>query len=265
MKKKEAFDRARRIVVKIGTQVLTTENNRLDLSVIEHLTEQVGFLIEERNIEVIIVTSGAIGAGMQVLGWEERPTQISSLQAAASIGQSRLMRVYEQFFKEEGINVGQILLTRDIFTVSERKRNAKETINTLLKLNVVPVINENDSVAVDEIKVGDNDTLSAFVAELVDADMLVIITDVDGLCAADPKKHSDSKPIEIVEDYDKLKGVAALCTVSKRGTGGMRSKVDAARYVTERGKACVILNGKKTWSIKKAFEGKNVGTVFVPK
>lgn len=264
MKREEIFKNPNRVVVKIGTQVLTSENNRLDLSVIEHLVEQICFLIKEKGVEIIIVTSGAIAAGMQVLGWRKRPAQISKLQAAASIGQSRLMRVYERFFKEEGINVGQILLTRDIFTIPERKKNAKETIATLLELKVVPVINENDSVAVDEIKVGDNDTLSALVSELLDADMLVIITDVDGLCAGDPKKQSDSKVIGLVKDFDRLKDVTASCAPSKQGIGGIKSKVAAARYVTERGKFCVVLNGKKTWSINKAFKGEKIGTVFIP-
>jgi len=265
MEREKIFNKLNRVVIKIGTQVLTSENNRLDLSVIEHLVEQICFLIDERNIEVIIVTSGAIVAGMQVLGWEERPASISKLQAAASIGQSRLMRVYERLFKEEGINVGQILLTRDIFTIPERKRNATETIDTLLKLKVVPIINENDSVAVEEIRVGDNDTLSALVAELFDADMLVIVTDVDGLCAGDPKKHSDTRLIGMVEDFDELKKITVMCTTSRRGIGGMKSKVAAAQHVTERGKFCVVLNGKKTWSIKKAFMGEDVGTAFVPK
>jgi len=226
--------------------------------------EQVCYLIKEKGVETIIVTSGAIAAGMQVLGWGERPGQISKLQAAASIGQSRLMRVYERLFKEEGINVGQILLTRDIFTVPERKKNAKETIGTLLKLKVVPVINENDSVAVDEIKVGDNDTMSALVAELLDADMLVIVTDVDGLCAGDPKTNSASRVIGMVKDFGELKGTTVLCSVSRQGVGGMKSKVAAAKYVTERGKFCVVLNGKKMWSIKKAFGGEETGTLFIP-
>lgn len=263
MNREEIFKKVRRVVIKIGTQVLTSENNRLDLSVMEHIVEQVCYIRKEKNIEVIIVTSGAIGAGMQVLGWDERPTEISKLQAAASIGQSRLMRHYERFFKEEGINIGQILLTRDIFTIPQRRRNVRETIDTLLKLKVIPVINENDSVAVEEIKVGDNDTLSSMVTELVNADMLVIVTDVDGLCLGDPKKDVDTGVIGMVEDFNKIK-TTVMCTTSKRGIGGMKSKVATARYVTERGKFCLILNGKKTWTIKKAFNGENIGTVFIP-
>ncbi|MCM8830324.1 MAG: glutamate 5-kinase, partial [Candidatus Omnitrophica bacterium] len=195
MERLRIFKGIRKVVIKIGTNVLTSANNRLDLSIIEHLVEQICYLIEEKGVKVIIVTSGAIAAGMQLLGWKKRPQDISSLQAAASVGQSRLMRVYDRLFREEGINVGQILLTRDVFTMPVRRRNARETIQTLLKLNVVPIINENDSVAVDEIKVGDNDILSSYVAELISADMLIIITDVDGLSFSDPKKRSSTKII----------------------------------------------------------------------
>ncbi|MBN1445936.1 MAG: glutamate 5-kinase [Candidatus Omnitrophica bacterium] len=264
MKREKIFKGVKRAVVKIGTQVLTSPNNRLDVSVIEHLVQQICRLKKEKEAEVIIVTSGAIVAGMHVLGWEKRPGRIDELQAAASIGQSRLMRVYERLFKEEGINVGQILLTRDAFTVPSRKRNAGETVETLLKFKVVPVINENDSVAVDEIKLGDNDTLAAFVTELVSADILVIVTDVDGLSVCDPKKTGRCEVIGFVDDFSAVQGIAESGVPSKQGIGGMKSKIAAAKYVTERGASCVILNGKKTWSIKDAFEGKDVGTVFVP-
>ncbi len=264
MERERIFRGGKRIVIKIGTQVLTSPNNRLDISVIEHLVQQICYLIKEKNSEVIIVTSGAIAAGMQVLGWEKRPAQIDRLQAAASIGQSRLMRIYERLFREEGINVGQILLTRDVFTVPARKRNAGETIRTLLNLSVIPIINENDSVAVEEIKLGDNDTLAALVAELVSADMLVIITDVDGLHMRDPKRTGRCEVISFVDDFSRIQDIADKGTPSRQGIGGMKSKISAARYVTERGLFCVILNGKKMWSVKEVFSGKNIGTVFVP-
>ncbi len=267
MKREKIFNGVKRAVVKIGTQVLTSPNNRLDVSVIEHLVQQVCRL-KEQDIEVIIVTSGAIAAGMHVLGWEKRPERIDELQAAASIGQSRLMRVYERLFKEEGINVGQILLTGDVFTVPVRKKNAKEAIKTLLKLNVIPIINENDSVAVEEIKqeikFGGNDTLAALVSELVSADMLVILTDVDGLSVCDPKRTGRCEVISYVDDFSAVHRNIEKGVPSRHGTGGIESKIAAAKYVTERGVSCVILNGKKTWSIKEAFEGKDVGTIFVP-
>lgn len=264
MEREKIFKGVKKVVIKIGTNVLTSANNRLDLSIIEHLVEQICFLIKERGIKVIIVTSGAIGAGMQVLGWKKRPVEISKLQAAASIGQSRLMRVYDRLFREEGINVGQILLTRDVFTIPERRNNARETINTLLKLNAVPIINENDSVAVDEIKVGDNDILSAYVAELLLADMLIMMTDVDGLISTDSEKKSNSKVISVVDNFSIAEKIVGNSKPSKYGTGGMKSKVIAARHVTEKGISCVILNGKKMWSLKKAFKGEKVGTIFIP-
>ncbi|MCM8777713.1 MAG: glutamate 5-kinase [Candidatus Omnitrophica bacterium] len=264
MERDRIFKGIKKVVIKIGTNVLTSANNRLDLSIIEHLVEQVCYLIKEKRVKVIIVTSGAIAAGMQLLGWKKRPQEISRLQAAASVGQSRLMRVYDRLFKEEGINVGQILLTRDIFTMPVRKNNAKETIQTLLKLDVIPIINENDSVAVEEIKVGDNDILSAYVADLVSADMLIIITDVDGLSSIDPKEKSDSKVISIVDNFSIAERIVKNSVPSGYGTGGMKSKVSAAKYVTGKGIICLILNGKKMWCIKKAFKGEKIGTIFIP-
>lgn len=264
MQRDRIFKGIKRVVIKIGTNVLTSQNNRLDLSIIEHIVEQVCYLIKERKIKVIIVTSGAIGAGMQLLGWKKRPTEISKLQAAASVGQSRLMRVYERLFREEGLNVGQILLTRDIFTIPERKKNAMETINTLLKLKVVPIINENDSVAVEEIKFGDNDILSAYVSELTSADMLIIVTDVDGVSLRDPKKKAGAEIISHVSDISKLEKLLKDSGPSGYGTGGIKSKIFASKYVTERGIYCIIVNGKKMWSIKKVFNGEILGTLFIP-
>ncbi|MCM8760447.1 MAG: glutamate 5-kinase [Candidatus Omnitrophica bacterium] len=264
MERERIFKGIKKVVIKIGTNVLTSANNRLDLSIIEHLVEQVCYLIKEKRADAIIVTSGAIAAGMQLLGWRKRPQEISRLQAAASVGQSRLMRVYDRLFREEGINVGQILLTRDVFTMPMRKNNARETIQTLLKLNVVPIINENDSVAVEEIKVGDNDILSAYVAELVSADMLVMITDVDGLSSGDPKETSNTKVISIIDNFSIVERVVKDSGPSGYGTGGMKSKVSAAKYVTEKGIYCLILNGKKMWSLKKAFKGEKIGTIFIP-
>ncbi|MCD6408057.1 glutamate 5-kinase [bacterium] len=258
------FSEFKRIVIKIGTRVLTLENNRLDTSIIEHIVEQVCYLIEEKKKEVIIVTSGAIAAGMQVLGWKRRPSQINKLQAAASVGQSRLMRVYERLFKEEGLNVGQILLTRDIFVIPERKKTAKETLLTLLKFGVIPIINENDSVAVEEIKFGDNDILAAFVTDLVNADLLLIVTDVDGLYRHDPKKKVKNNIIHEVKNIEKVEKIANSGEPGKKGTGGMKSKIEAAKFVTQRGKYCLIINGKKMWSIKKAFKGEKIGTIFYP-
>lgn len=263
MKRGEIIKESKRIVIKIGTGVLTTDTNRIDTSIIEHLIEQITYLIKKEKKEIITVTSGAISAGMQILNWKKRPENIHKLQAVASIGQSRLMRIYERIFKEEGINVGQILLTRDIFMDKERAKIAKGTIITLLKLGVVPIINENDSVAVEEIKFGDNDILSAYVTNLINADILVLITGVDGIY----KKYTGKgkgRLIKEVKNIEELKNISGLNKTSKNGTGGMESKIKAAKIVTEKGKACLIINGKKMWTLKKALKGEEIGTFLYP-
>lgn len=263
MKRKNLFSKIKRIVIKIGTNVLTTENNRLDTSIIEHIVEQISYLVEKMKKEVIIVTSGAISSGMQILGWEKRPKEISMLQAAASVGQSRLMRTYERLFREEGLNVGQILLTRDIFTNPIRRKYAKNTLLTLLKYKVIPIINENDSVAVEEIKFSDNDILSSYVVDLINADLLVILSDVDGLFTDDPKKKK-GKLVREVKEIENIEKIVNIGSPSKRGVGGIKSKIEAAKFVLSKGKYCVILNGKKNWIIKKFIEGEKIGTIFYP-
>ncbi|MCM8818966.1 MAG: glutamate 5-kinase [Candidatus Omnitrophica bacterium] len=260
---KKNFNNVKKIVIKIGTNVLTTENNRLDTSIIEHIVEQISYLVEKKNKEIIIVTSGAISAGMQILGWTKRPKVLNMLQAAASVGQSRLMRTYERLFREEGLNVGQILLTRDVFTNPERRKYARDTLLTLLKYKVIPIINENDSVAVEEIKFGDNDILSSMVAELINADMLIILSDVDGLYTDDPKKNK-GKIIKEVKDIKKIEKIIKIGPPSDKGVGGIKSKIEAAKFITSKGKYCVILNGKKNWCLKNFIEGDGIGTIFYP-
>lgn len=264
MKRNKLFSNLKRIVIKIGTNVLTTDSNRLDTSIIEHIVEQISWLIKKKDKEIIIVTSGAIAAGMQILGWEKRPKKLNMLQAAASVGQSRLMRTYERLFREEGLNVGQILLTRDVLTIPERRLYARNTLFTLLKYKVIPVINENDSVAVEEIKFGDNDILSSLVVELIDADLLIILSDVDGVFTEDPKKNK-GKMIKEVREIEKLEKIINIGSPSEKGIGGIKSKIEAAKYVTSRNKYCVILNGKKTNCIKKLLEDEKIGTIFYPK
>ncbi len=263
-RREKLIKKAKRAVIKIGTQVLTTDTNRLDTSLIEHLVEQIFYLINTEKKEIIIVTSGAISAGMQMLNWKKRPAQINKLQAAASVGQSRLMRIYERIFKEEGINVGQILLTRDIFIDKERAKTAKRTILTLLKLGVVPIINENDSIAVEEIKFGDNDILSAYVSKLIDANILILLTDVDGIYRSYKNKKKNRRIIKEVYDIKEVKNISGLAQTSKKGTGGMKSKIEAARLVIENKIPCVIVNGKKKWVLKKLFKGESIGTFFYP-
>ncbi|MCM8764815.1 MAG: glutamate 5-kinase [Candidatus Omnitrophica bacterium] len=264
VEKKNVIKRVKRIVIKIGTNVLTSVGHRLDTSLMEHLGQQICWLMKKRR-QVIVVTSGAIGAGMQILGWQRRPSKMEKLQAAASVGQSRLMRFYERIFREEGYNVGQVLLTRDIFESKERRENALATLETLLSFRIVPIINENDAVASEEIRFGDNDQLSAMVVELVKANMLILLSDVDGLYDADPKNGGRVKLIpevhQITEDYI---SIARNGTSSILGRGGMVSKLLAIKKVHELGCMGIIANGKRPWVIRDIFLGKNVGTVFIP-
>ncbi|HPP67395.1 MAG TPA: glutamate 5-kinase [bacterium] len=264
LKRKEIVNSVKRLVVKIGTNVLISEGNRLDTSLMEHICQQVCWLIK-KNRQVIIVTSGAIGIGMQMLGWRKRPLRMEQLQAVASVGQTRLMRFYERIFREEGYNVGQVLLTKDIFTSKLRKANALATLETLLSYNIIPIINENDVVATDEIRFGDNDLLSALVFKLINADMLVLLTDVDGLFDADPKNNGDVNLISFLVGVPSCYiSIAKTGTPSNLGRGGMISKLAAIKKVLECGRIGVIANGKRPYVIRDIFLGKNIGTIFIP-
>ncbi len=261
MKRNELLNSVRRVVIKLGTPVLTTEDNRLDTSRIEELVEQFVWL-RQKGVQLAIVTSGAIVAGMRSLGLKTKPKALAQLQAAASVGQSQLMRVYERLFKERGFVVGQILLTKDVLLEKQRYLNVRNTFSSLFSLDVIPIINENDSVAVDEIKFGDNDTLSALVTNLVEADLLIILSDVDGLYADYPSNGKLLFQIkEISPEIEKL----ARRTNSSKSIGGMTTKLKAAKTVTKRGKMILIANGKRTGIIKEIFAGKKVGTIFLPK
>ncbi|MBA7573278.1 Glutamate 5-kinase [subsurface metagenome] len=261
MERNELLNSVRRVVIKLGTPVLTTEDNRLDTSRIEELVEQFVWL-RQKGVQLAIVTSGAIIAGMRSLGLRTKPKSLAKLQAAASVGQSQLMRVYERMFKERGLVVGQILLTKDVLIEKQRYLNVRNTFSSLFSSGVIPIINENDSVAVDEIKFGDNDTLSALVANLVEADLLIILSDVDGFYADYPSNGKLLFQIkEISPEIEKL----ARRTNSSKSIGGMTTKLMAAKTVTKKGKMMLIANGKRTGIIKEIFAGKKVGTIFLPK
>ena len=261
MKRSELLSSISRVVVKLGTPVLTTEDNRLDTSRMEELVEQFVWL-RKKGIQLAIVTSGAIVAGMRSLGLRIRPKSLAKLQAAASVGQSQLMRIYERLFKERGFIVGQILLTKDVFTVRERYLNARNTFSSLFSFNVIPIINENDSVAVDEIKFGDNDTLSALVTNLVGAELLIILSDVDGLYSDYPGRGK--LLFQVREISPEIEEVAKR-TDSSKSIGGMITKLEAAKTVTKEGKMMLIANGREAEIIKKIFAGKKIGTIFLPK
>lgn len=257
----------KRIVVKVGTGILTSKSFRLNRAWIKKLVAQIAALIN-RDIEVILVTSGAIGAGMGTLGLDSRPRLLPQQQAAAAIGQSQLMKIYDTFFKHHNLVTAQILLTRDDLSCRRRYLNAKNTLLTLLGYNVVSIINENDTVSVDEIKFGDNDKLSALVASLVQADLLIILSDIDGLYATRPKEkgyESKKNVISIVERIDSEIEKVATKSTSKVGTGGMATKLEAAKICCASGIACIVGNGKVANILSRILDGQNIGTLFIPR
>lgn len=249
------------MVVKVGTSTLTYENGKLNLGRIDKLARTIAD-IKNRGTEVVLVSSGAIGVGVGKLGLKERPTLTREKQAAAAVGQCELMYLYDKMFSEYGYKTGQVLLTRDVIDIPERKENVTNTFNTLLDMHVVPVVNENDAVSVDEIVIGDNDTLSAVVSIITGADLLVILTDIDGLYDKDPRKNSDAIRIsevgEITEAIREISGGAG----TTRGTGGMYTKVLAAERALEHGIATVVCNGDNPTILYDIIEGKDVGTLF---
>ena len=250
-----------RMVVKVGTSTLTYENGKLNLGRIDKLARTIAD-IKNRGVEVVLVSSGAIGVGVGKLGLKERPTLTREKQAAAAVGQCELMYLYDKMFSEYGYKTGQVLLTRDVIDIPERKENVMNTFNTLLDMHVVPVVNENDAVSVDEIVIGDNDTLSSVVSILTGADLLVILTDIDGLYDKDPRKFEDAVRIsEVNEITDATKEIAGGAGTT-RGTGGMYTKVLAAERALENGIATVVCNGDDPTILYDVIEGKDVGTLF---
>jgi glutamate 5-kinase len=258
------IDRIKRVVVKVGTTTLIHQNGKLNLNRLEQLVRQLADL-QNQGKEVVIVTSGAVGVGQGRLGLAAKPASILERQALAAIGQGLLMQVYEKLFSECGITVAQVLLTRS--DVGDRKRylNARNTILTLLSFRVIPVINENDTVATEELKIGENDTLSALVTGLIDAELLILLSDIDGLYTSDPNKDPAAQLIpcvtELTAEIKEMAGGAA----SRFGSGGMITKIGAAQMALASGAAMVIMNGNEPAKIGLLFTGVAVGTVFVSK
>ena len=264
MNRKKVLKKVRRIVIKIGSGVLTSpDRSGLDDTVIEEITRQVSTL-HKSGYEMILVSSGAIAAGVKELNLKKTPVDIPHKQAAAAIGQSRLIGKYERHFKREGLNVAQILLTHDDLSNRIRYLNAKNTILTILSYKVIPIINENDTVAVDEIKFGDNDTLSAMVANLIEADLLIILSDVKGLYSADPKLDPTAELIPVVEKITNEIEVMAGDSRSATGVGGMVTKIQAAKRLSHSGIPTVIVGGKGNGIIEAVIKGEEVGTLFLP-
>ncbi|MEI6779304.1 MAG: glutamate 5-kinase [Verrucomicrobiota bacterium] len=257
----EMFKAVTRLVVKLGTGVLTDSRKQPDLAQMEQL---VGQIAEQRRAgrEIVLVSSGAVGAGMGALGFAKRPSDLAELQACAAIGQSRLMAIYEKLFGAHGLAVAQILLTHDDLEHHERHLNARNTLVTLLNHGVVPIINENDVVSFTELKFGDNDTLSALVASLLPADLLLILTTVDGMLENFGK--ANPRTIPVVERVDEALEQKAGGTDSATAVGGMASKIQAARIAMRSGIPLVIASGRKKQVMARVVAGEEEGTLFLP-
>jgi len=257
------ISKAKRIVIKVGTSNITDKSYRLDPRKVEKLAKEI-IELKNQGREVIVVTSGAIGAGIDKLDLKQRPRDIKVLQATAAIGQNILMSTYDRYFAKYEQTIAQLLLTHEDFFDRQRYLNLRNTLVTLLKSSVTPIINENDTVAVAELKFGDNDTLSALVASNLDADLLVILTDTAGLFTYDPKRSKKAEFISVVEDI--TPEIARIASGrGKTGVGGMKTKVQAAEITMKAGIPMVIANGSEENILSRVMAGEPVGTLFMPK
>lgn len=268
MGQRQEITKCKRIVVKVGTSTLTYDNGKINLTSIEKLSRVLADLVN-RGKEIILVSSGAIGVGCSKLNLKERPDTIREKQAVAAVGQCELMHIYSKLFGEYSHTVAQILLTRDVVEDEHMRSNVCNTFETLLEMGIIPIVNENDTVSIDEIEnicnFGDNDNLSAVVAKLVNADLLVILSDIDGFYDSDPRKNKNSKMLkeiyEINEEIESCAGGAG----TERGTGGMITKLSAAKTATGSGVHMLLTNGKEPKVLLDILEGKDIGTLFVAK
>lgn len=256
-----ALQNVRRLVIKLGTGVLTDSEKRLDPLQVTQLVAQIAAL-RATGREVVLVTSGAVGAGMGALGFERRPGTLHELQACAAVGQSRLMALYEALFRHYELGIAQVLLTHDDLADHARHLNARNTLLTLLGHNFVPIVNENDAVSVTELKFGDNDKLSALVACLLPADLLVILTTADGL--VQDFGRPEARVLSVVERIDDSVAGMASGTTSATAVGGMTTKIQAARIATRSGLPLVIASGRKFDVLQRIVEGADEGTLFLP-
>jgi len=252
----------RTVVVKVGTSTLTAADGRLDRELLSSLVLQIA-QIAERGDRTVLVSSGAIAAGMEALGLSARPCDIPTLQATAAVGQVRLVQTYEELFAEQDMHIGQVLLTRQDTGHRQQYLHAAHTLERLLELGVTPVVNENDTTAIDEIRFGDNDTLAALVALMVHADLVVLLTDIDGLYSADPRTHEEAHLVTRVEEVsDQVMGCAAG-PGTPMGSGGMTTKLQAAQVLMKAGIPMVVCDGKREDALCDAAAGVPVGTLFV--
>lgn len=252
----------KKVVIKVGTSTLTYENSKLNLRLIDKLAKVLSD-ISNQGIEVVLVSSGAIAVGANRLGLKERPRDTCGKQAASAVGQAVLMQIYEKMFIEYNQLVAQILLTKDVLTEKERRLNAKNTFDTLLSLNVIPIVNENDTVSIEELEFSDNDTLSAYVATLVESDLLIILSDIDGLYDKDPNKYDNASIISTVHQVDDYIRKIATGSAKAVGTGGMATKIKAVDIASSQKIETVIAKGDNPDIIYDILEGKEVGTRFL--
>ncbi|MBU0759537.1 MAG: glutamate 5-kinase [Candidatus Omnitrophica bacterium] len=256
---RQDLKKAKRIVVKVGTSVLAGKDYALDTAWMKNFSAQIAALLKQGR-EIIVVSSGAIAAGMHLLGMKKRPRSLPEQQACAALGQGYLMRTYEECLRKKGYHAAQILVTWEDIRDRRRYLNAENTIHTLLGKKAVPVINENDTVSVDEIKFGDNDKLSALVANLAGADALIMLTDVDGLCV-----ESRTRCLDTVSEIDESLENAACDTNKECSLGGMRAKLEACRIAMNSGVSCVVANGRKKDVLSSILNGEQTGTFFIPR
>ncbi len=258
------ISQAKRIVIKVGSSILADPEGGLYQRVFRQLARSFAELAGDQGLEVLLVSSGAIACGMKKLNFTKRPTMIAELQACAASGQATLMQAYEKTFSSRKLMTAQLLLTRDDLQNRQRYINVKHTLNTLLKHKVVPIINENDTVSIDEIKVGDNDTLAAYVASLVEADLLILLTDCDGLHTADPRRDPAAVRLSVIKDIDTKTRAMASGTSWETRVGGMATKIEAARIAGRYGIATVVADGNENKAVLKIMAGKDIGTLFLP-
>lgn len=257
------FHEKKRVVVKIGSSSLNyEETGNLNFTKLEHLVRELCNL-RNRGMDVCLVSSGAIAVGRQSLGMTERPRELSTKQACAAVGQARLMMIYQKLFAEYNQVAGQVLMTKNTMVNPVSRENAKNTFDELFRLGAIPIVNENDTVSTYEMQFGDNDTLSAIVASLIGADLLILLSDIDGLFTDDPHKNPDAKLIEVVEKMDSdILGMAKSTTGSDVGTGGMATKLIAAKIATLSGTDMIIANGADVCVLHHIFDDSFRGTIF---
>ncbi|MCR5228141.1 MAG: glutamate 5-kinase [Eubacterium sp.] len=262
MSVRDKLKNKRRIVIKVGSSSLVhPETGELDFVKIEKMIRLISD-IKNQGKDVVLVSSGAVSVGRRVLGLHKRPEVLSMIQACAALGQGELMMLYQKLFMEYNNKAAQVLLTFDVITNDERRKNAENTLKQLLDLDVIPIVNENDTVATEEIEFGDNDTLSAIVSTLIGADMLILLTDIDGFYTDDPRKNKHAKRLSIIDKIDdSLKGMAKG-TVTNYGTGGMYTKIAAAQIACYSGADVAIVESSDMEIIHRLLEGEDVGTIF---